>query len=602
MKNNKKKKKSLKELFAYGGTAMNVDTPSEDIAKMQLLTQQALAESQADPTVAGLRMLGKTMTNTGMSMVSQGFSQSGQMDGIGGFLQSNWGDISTGVNALNVNMATGGTTRRNTEVEGQEAFELPNGLMGKFSGPSHEKGGIDVNLPPGTDIYSKRIKVNGEKMADRKIFREKQLSKLEKLMERNPHDKNLRDTYSKVKADYDILDEKDMMIQNTLHNVSQTMQRAYGGTVDDEEDNYINQISGLISDEDEEDTYYDEEEAEMQEEYEEDDYALEEDPYAEEEEDDYFFEDEEEEEDEEFLTGGTTKNKKSKKEPIVTQPIIPPVVEIPEAPILPFSPRNMDGSLIDSVQNQYFDTPIEMTDVEAANIAARSAAVQADNNGVTHTTSGERGILGNYSYGDVLGMAGSLYGAFSGRSNTMKNRATDTPNINPYKEYGQEGLKTIDSMFDNLDFSKKQALQDLELGRNSMLSRARNSARGVNTLRAMNLAADSSVNNSKSKVYSDHANKINSILGIKSNAQNQKDRMVMQGEYMRDMNDRRDKDNFYTQLGIDNQSIATGIQQFGKQMNTSVERDMTAQALEYLSKYFGVDISATGFNLTNKKQ
>ena len=46
----------------------------------------------------------------------------------------------------------------NAEVEGGETMMAPNGESANFNGPTHENGGIPVNLTPGTMIFSDRLK------------------------------------------------------------------------------------------------------------------------------------------------------------------------------------------------------------------------------------------------------------------------------------------------------------------------------------------------------------------------------------------------------------------------------------------------------------
>ena len=47
-------------------------------------------------------------------------------------------------------------------------IETPNGMVSQLKGPSHENGGIDLNIPQNSDIYSKRIKIDGKTIAQRK--------------------------------------------------------------------------------------------------------------------------------------------------------------------------------------------------------------------------------------------------------------------------------------------------------------------------------------------------------------------------------------------------------------------------------------------------
>lgn len=59
-------------------------------------------------------------------------------------------------------MQMGGMTGMpNAELEGGESIELPNGEGMSVEGPSHAQGGVDMNLPGGTEVYSDRLKVPG---------------------------------------------------------------------------------------------------------------------------------------------------------------------------------------------------------------------------------------------------------------------------------------------------------------------------------------------------------------------------------------------------------------------------------------------------------
>jgi hypothetical protein len=44
------------------------------------------------------------------------------------------------------------------ELEGEEVFQTPQGDMGEVNGPSHAQGGVDMNLPPKTFVWSARLK------------------------------------------------------------------------------------------------------------------------------------------------------------------------------------------------------------------------------------------------------------------------------------------------------------------------------------------------------------------------------------------------------------------------------------------------------------
>lgn len=550
----------------------SIETPDEAIAQNELNLSKALAKSENGLTNT-LDFLGAAGLQIGTSMMSKG-SLGENPSGLEKALFNNKDSI---IGALNIlggssQFAKGGTVINNpkVEVEGQEVAELPNGQVGEFQGPSHEDGGIKMNLPEGTDIYSKRIKVEGKTMAERKLSRERKIESLMKLIEKNPLDKTLKQTLKKVQENNTFLDEKDMLIQNTLHSYNQGIKRAYGGTLEDEEDdeelNDDFSYADYIDDEEEEDDFYydDEEESE----------------------DDYYTDDEDyEDEEEEYKMGGTVKKFAL------------------GGPIPVFSSKV--NPLIHNIVNSYIlgNDPLTQNIVDTSD----RPGVEPTDSGVEKSTTPEKEgfnlnkLFGNISLGDAIGMVGSLKGAYTGKKNTLANRASDNPNINHFKNYGKEGLETLKGAKGVFQSTRDANLEDINRERVSIVKRNNNSARGINTQRALNLASDSKITDAKNKVYQDYATKLSSMLLKQADLENQQDLKVMAGEAQRDLNDRKDKDNFYTQLGIDEQSIATGIQKFGKNLNKGLERKLNAQALSMLSKWFNSEITSDGLKLTGKK-
>lgn len=141
-------------------------------------------------------------------------------------------------NALGTLMAaTGGNIpQKNVEVEGQEMFELPSGEVGKFSGPSHENGGVNVDLPVGTGIYSKRLKgPDGKTMARRKEERVQKENMMKKNLEKNPMDKLAKSTADRIAKALQLEEESDMAIMqqafNEQNGVQEQQEFATGGPV-----------------------------------------------------------------------------------------------------------------------------------------------------------------------------------------------------------------------------------------------------------------------------------------------------------------------------------------------------------------------------------
>ena len=199
-----KKKKKYNFGSANNSQIKNyIETPAEALADNQINIAKALYEANSDPLFQTLQGAGGLLMNAGLNKAG----------GVGGLGDSFLG----GINEI---FANGGVVNgEEVEVEGEEVVELPSGKTEKVKGPSHENGGIDLFLPDGSEVFSKRIKIGGETMADRKMKREAQLEKLQKALERNPTDKISKETFNRGKSAIDKEEQSDMNIQMVISGI-----------------------------------------------------------------------------------------------------------------------------------------------------------------------------------------------------------------------------------------------------------------------------------------------------------------------------------------------------------------------------------------------
>lgn len=507
MKNKSKKK------YAYGGTAMNLDSPSEGLSKAKKISEDALYGSMIDPSVMGLKGLGSMLTNTGLSMVSQGFSQSGDMSGISGFFQDNMSEINKLVGTANVAsvMATGGSVSGKVPInaEGGEVVDTPFGIPMELMGPSHANGGIDLNVPAGTDIYSKRLKgPDGKTMADRKKAREKKAAQLAKIVKENPSDKLAKETLAKVESNNEMIDTQDVAKMDFVRNIKDN-KFATGGTVGP---GPTYQVPDWLQ----------------------------------------------------SLVGFGNQGMPTDIQEVVIQ-----------APNRKGINTQMAGPILNtgSIEAPQIDRVNYTAPVGTVNKTVASGSI--DNMGIT--------------LGDAIGMGGNLISTFGPLVNTIRNREGDTPNINAYKNYGQAGLNKLDQSKQYINQVRDNKLQDLELSRQGTINRNNNSARGINTLRALNLVTDSMANNTQAEIYNQFAQAMQGVLSQEAGMLNDRDAKVMQGEYMRDLADRQDRDAFFTNLGRDISTMGTGLQVTGKNLNAMKTRGVTSNLLNQMYNQFGVD-------------
>jgi len=84
-----------------------------------------------------------------------------------------------------------------------------------------------------------------------------------------------------------------------------------------------------------------------------------------------------------------------------------------------------------------------------------------------------------------------------------------------------------------------------------------------------------------------------SIMAQKAQMENQQDQVVMQGEQNRDLADRQDRDNFFTQMAQDIATKGQGLQETGYDINKIKERNVIDNLLKQLSKY-GISVDSSG--------
>ena len=536
-----------------------IESPDTALVDNEIRLSRAAQKAENNPWTQGLDLFGNLAMQVGSSMMSQGASK-GQGVSKGGF---NWGSLlQQGVGAMgtfaNSSYATGGKVPIN--AEGGEVIETPGGEPQELQGDSHAEGGIDLQVPQGTEIYSKRLKgPDGKSMADRKKARERQLAKLEKLAESNPTDKTIRKTLEKTKKDFQIQEQQDMQKMQMMHQMTQMQQAmehfATGGTAGKPlpvfdwmkwgkmfGNGFMPGESGGIPTGHDIIPFFNYG----------DDYG---DP------------------DGNMSPFGGGDNYTSK-----TTDIEEVVLQTPKRGITPIQNKSAGLILPDtsfSVSPEQ-DARIRNSTVPTLGGTTSTGETTGDNGSFLNKLFGQGGL----SMGDMVGLGGQLYSTFAPMKNTQANRAGDTPNVNAFKEYGKDALHKMDQSKEYVKQVRDENLKDLELARTGQISRNRNSARGLNTQRALDLTADANINDTKSKIFSQFAQAMQQIYGQEATLENDQDAHVMQGEYARDLADRQDRDNYFSQMAQDIATKGTGLQHIGKNVNEVKKRGVTQKQLD----------------------
>lgn len=532
-----------KKKYSYGtskrGIVRNyIPDPSEALYQDQINRAGAQADSMSNPWVMGMGAIGGMALNFGM----QGL-QGASLKDMGGL----------GKNALNNYFALGGMTGRPgmDEVEGGEMLQMPDGTNLEAKGPKHERGGIDIPLPDGTTIFSDRIKIDGKTMAQRKKGREKRVQTLTELIHKEPLNEIHKNTMKRVQSQNKREEANDLYMQqvvgammNPAHKQSRGGQGfALGGyKTNDPTDPYSilpwqlsgsnipgapgNASFGVFS-------------SDIN-------------PAGQ---GDYRYDD--------TMYGTKIKN------PLDNFNFGFPTLSKVNTPYAREEDlnRKINYSLPPDPHQAGVPEFRKKVDLTKSLIGDMPSGPTGD------TPMSERlaGLMGNVSPGDIAGMAGNLYGMFKPMQNTNRNRSMDRVNKNMFEDFGQDALDTISESKQFLGMVRDNQMMDLETDAKAARNRQRNSARGVNTMRALDFMTDMGVEKGKRGVMNQYAANMTNQLNRQAQLENQRDLRVMSGADKADIANRRDMDQYYTNLAQNISTKSEAMQQIGLILNKGAD-------------------------------
>lgn len=434
------------------------------------------------------------------------------------------------------------------EIEGDEVGQLPNGEVFEAQGPDHEQGGIKTMLPEGTEMYSKRIKIDGVSMADRKKKRKKKTLTLEQLLEKNNTDALLKNALERTNIINEKEEEADNKVQEFVGQLLPTPveKKGLGGPLVDKSTlDYLNKtFNPLINNN--------------------------------------VFSD---------ITPGVDTLQIDNKNPIKkTNNIINGLKGL----------TNNNGIIKDEYL-PYFTgkknsiTPLSVPTIDKSRLLPYFVPEQDESSMFDKI----KDAFGNVNIGDIISTGGGLYNAFAPLNLVKEMRAGDTPNINAYKHYGEDSLNTLKNNEHLYNYFFNKGKQDLEASRRDVMSRNHNSARGISTLRALDLATEALSEHQQNELYDKYLSQLLANSKEIANTEMNRDLYQMHGEEKRDLNDRRDRDNYYSQLSAALANLGEGLQHTGKNLNDMKLSQATLNLLNQISKY-GIESDMNG-NLKVKK-
>ncbi len=417
-------------------------------------------------------------------------------------------------------MAMGGIVKRKrygmggiipAEVEGGEVIQTPDGQTQEVQGASHAQGGVDMDLPQGTKVFSDRLKIKGKTMAERKEARVKMMMKAINAAEKSKSGL-AKNSLKRTMANLQKEEEMDLKFQEMLATPASGNRKEYA---------YGTGMYGVGIPED---------------------YTRSLD----------------------FINVPPQRG--------YTVPGIP-------TPVLG-STKASDDFRIDT-----------LIDPEIGNIEPLQTNLKKID---TTPTMG-------LTTGDMVGMAGTAFGAISQVANTVANARATKPNVNRYEGFNEAAIESNAAEMDNLGYSKAASLRDLgrrlSISSNAARNRNRGSATSMNTLRSLDLATDMASDemgiNATNQVEQNYLQQKGQLIGQKTQLLTQKDQMEMSGREKVDERDQADIDNLYSQFGANFAGISEATQSFAKNLNESKYRNDFLKILPSLNKY-GIGYDAQG--------
>ena len=487
------------------------------------------------------------------------------------------------------------------EAEHGEIVQEPTGEMYELDGATHEEGGIPLEVPGGTEIFSDRlIGADGNTMAQRKKNRENRLAKIQKELNKFPDDASLKKTLRRVQKQNAFEEQLDMQLMQQAQQakmlaqqeaqLAQQQQVQAGQMGQEGSPEEMGLMQGL---EQGFDPSMMQGGGEM--------------PVEGEVPQDVSGEGVEEEiPQEEFAVGGKVSRPgivpglpayllKDLPDMIEQARTNTPIVDTgnPDDVVYNEDDHNRGEKVIQEVvikgKKKPGTTPVYvgkpqlsltgqnnlMNSINADSLATGpkenyTPVAPIPNNQNENSTStnisGKSGFSFEHPFkGMTLGDAIGMYANYKAPQELMKNTIDQyryTPEeINHFKNYGREALKTLRGQAGLIDTQHDLASQNLQLSRNAMNNLNNNSARGINTLRALNMASNAQTDAQQRELDMARASQMLS-LGIQiAQQQNAIDQMVMKGDEERANRNLQNQDNYFTNMA---KNISTKYQSLAK--------------------------------------
>jgi hypothetical protein len=501
-----------------------IQSPNEVLNDYNIMLAEADKQVASNSVVPIVSMVG--------GLLQQGISMAGS------FKKTPTTPPVTAANGMN-------NVNQNVEVEGGEMYETPQGETGEFQGPSHEQGGIPLevgqDVEEGTKIYSDRLKIGKQTLAQRKEARERKIANLEKIAAQPLVDVALKNATQRKMMGIQKEEASDLQFQEQVNNMqamADTMVMAFGTGIAGIQSNPIGDsmryAMGTSADGV---TEYD---------------------------------------------GGTGPD---------------------GLPLYYDAPGFVQGFGMEAEEAAENPLYYDLNPSSDSGVSSEEN-IKVNPPGTMFSRGLEKGlgVIGKQggmpTLGDLTSIFGDYLGATSGLKNAAESRSTDVTHTNVYKNAGKETQKQLDNAMSNIEGSKAQAISRATTTTQGGKRSGRNSARGVNQMRGMDWLYDTALNQQIADISANAANQVSDIFKTKAATAMSVDQLKGQGEYQANIANEAAKDAYYTAKGLALRDQANAIKQGGKDINAIKQNKIIENLMKNYGTYGQVDMK-TGL-ISNK--
>jgi hypothetical protein len=596
-----KNKMNPRKKYAQGTDAKGMDpnnyivTPAEALNDYNIMLGEVEAEVASNPWLPIVSIAG--------NLLQQGVSAYGQANLKKASTEGTEGTEKAAMGMNNV--------QKDVEVEGGEMYETPQGQVGEFQGPTHEEGGIPLEIgedvQEGTKVYSDRLKVGKKTLAERKATRERQVANLEKIASNSLADAAVKNAAKRKMMAIEKEEAADLAFQEQVNNMqamADTMVMAFGTGIAGIQDNPIGdsmrygygsgangvQKYDLGTGEDGIDPPMTMQEIQT---------IIGSNPDGtwgrrDRRKARQFVKDKDQSAFPSWAKGGRgiTKDQSSMEIALADEDIQKQFRRVYLGE--PFSQEELDAQ----AQEDSNQKAIEAEEDAAFYTPGQVGTPKVNKPGTVFSRTASKvgeavGKMDMPGMGDMTKLIGNYLGMTAGIKTAAEQRSTDVTHRNVFVNAGEESQRLLDNAKQGIETSKAQAIVKASDVSRGGKRGGRNSARGVNQMRAMDWLYDTALQTQIADISAKAAEQISGIDVQKSGVAMNADQLKGQGEYQAAMANEAAKDAYYTALGLGRKDFATGLQQTGKDLNDMKQNKVVQNLLSQYGQWFKANADGT---------